>query len=44
MLGMTPALVRGKCNLSDQAGTLAGVFTLVFRHFAEGCAIIHDPH
>jgi len=42
MLGEDSALVLGKWHLTRSGGDVGGVFTLVFRHFAEGWRIIHD--
>lgn len=42
MLGPRAAFVRGRFHLKMNAGDQTGIFTLVFRKFADGWKIIHD--
>lgn len=42
MLGPQTAFVRGHWNLKMTTGAQGGLFTLIFRKFADGWKIIHD--
>ena len=41
-LGPDAALVLGHWHLERQAGSIGGIFTLVFQKFPEGWKIVHD--
>jgi ketosteroid isomerase-like protein len=42
LLGKDGAFVRGRWHLKMDSGDTGGLFTLIFRRFADGWKIIHD--